>query len=97
VYVGDVAAAVNKAVEKRVVGEFNIGTAKETAIVSLAKDLQQLACPSAEIRFGPSKAGEQMRSVIDNALAGRALSWMPTVEMSEGLRRTLEWYQQKDR
>lgn len=97
VYVGDVAAAVSRSVETRVTGELNIGTAKETSVISLAEDLKKLACPSATIHFAPGKAGEQMRSVIDNSLAGKKLGWAPTIEMREGLRKTLEWYQHKER
>lgn len=97
VFVGDVADAVCKSVEKRVVGEFNIGTARETSIISLAKDLRDRVCPSAQINFSPAKPGEQMRSVIDNALAARVLSWEPTVDMPAGLDQTLAWYRQKSR
>jgi UDP-glucose 4-epimerase len=97
VYVGDVADAVSSAVEKRVVGEFNIGTSRETSIGSLAKDLRDRICPSAGISFAPAKAGEQMRSVVDNALAAKALSWKPKVELSAGLQQTLDWYKQKAR
>jgi UDP-glucose 4-epimerase len=97
VYVGDVADAVYRAVATRVRGEFNIGTSRETSIGSLAKDLRDRVCPSAAIDFAPAKAGEQMRSVIDNSLAASALSWKPSVDMPAGLERTLEWYRQKPR
>ncbi len=97
VYVGDVAEAVSRAVETRVVGEFNIGTSRETSIGSLAKDLRDRICPNAAISFASAKAGEQMRSVIDNSLAAKALSWKPKMELSTGLEQTLEWYRQKPR
>jgi len=97
VFVGDVADAVYRSVEKRAVGELNIGTAKETSVISLANDLRAKIRPSATISFAPAKSGEQMRSVIDNTLAAKVLSWKPTVEISAGLDRTLEWYRQKSR
>jgi UDP-glucose 4-epimerase len=92
VFVGDVAEAVHRSVETRAVGEFNIGTAKETSINSLATTLRDAACPTAQIHHAPGKAGEQMRSVIDNTKAGATLGWRPTVQMDVGLQRTLEWY-----
>lgn len=92
VFVGDVAEAVHRSVETRAVGEFNIGTAKETSINSLATTLRDAACPTAQIHHAPAKAGEQMRSVIDNTKAGATLGWRPTVQMDSGLQRTLEWY-----
>ena len=97
VFVGDVADAVFKAVEKRPVGEFNIGTGRETSVISLATELRDRACPTAKIDFAPAKAGEQMRSVIDNTLAGKVLSWSPKVDMADGLARTLEWYREGKR
>jgi UDP-glucose 4-epimerase len=97
VFVGDVADAVFKSVEKKAVGEFNIGTGKETSVLSLATELRDRACPSAKIDFAPAKAGEQMRSVIDNTLAGKVISWTPKVDMAAGLVRTLEWYREGKR
>lgn len=95
VFVGDVAEAVGLSVERRVVGEFNIGTAKETSVLFLANELRERINPEAKISFGPGRAGEQMRSVIDNSLAAQALGWRPTVELEEGLEQTLAWYQSK--
>jgi UDP-glucose 4-epimerase len=97
VFVGDVADAVFKSVEKRAVGEFNIGTGKETSVLSLATELRDRACPTAKVNFAPAKQGEQMRSVIDNTLASKVLSWTPKVDMADGLLRTLEWYREGKR
>jgi UDP-glucose 4-epimerase len=92
VYVGDVAEGVARAIEQRVVGEFNIGTSRETSIISIAKELQARLFPQAKIEFAAAKAGEQMRSVIDNTLARTALGWVPQIEFAEGIERTIEWY-----
>ena len=92
VFVGDVAEAVYSAVSKRSIGEFNIGTARETSITAVAELLRTQACPAAAIHYAPAKAGEQMRSVIDNSLAKRVLVWEPTVSFEEGLQKTLAWY-----
>ena len=97
VFVGDVADAVFKSVEKRAVGEFNIGTGKETSVLSLATELRDRACPTAKVNFAPAKQGEQMRSVIDNTLASKVLAWTPKVDMADGLLRTLEWYREGKR
>ena len=92
VYVEDVAEAVGRAVDTRTVGEFNIGTARETSVNELAETLRDLACPSAEIKHAPAKAGEQMRSCIDISKAKKAFGWAPTMEFSKGLAHTLQWY-----
>jgi UDP-glucose 4-epimerase len=94
VFVGDVAEAIARAAEKRPSGPFNVGTAQETSINTLATTLRDLACPSAEITHAPAKAGEQMRSCIDNSRAGKDLDWKPTVSFDQGLKRTLDWYRE---
>ena len=92
VYVEDVAEAVGRAVDTQSVGEFNIGTAQETTVMELAERLRDLACPTAEVQSAPAKAGEQMRSCIDNSKAKKGLEWAPTMEFAKGLAHTLEWY-----
>jgi UDP-glucose 4-epimerase len=94
VFVGDVAEAIARAAEKRSPGPFNVGTSQETSINSLATTLRDLACPSAEITRAPAKAGEQMRSCIDNSRALTELGWKPTVSFEQGLKRTLDWYRE---
>jgi UDP-glucose 4-epimerase len=94
VFVGDVAEAIARAAEKRPSGPFNIGTAHETSVNTLATTLRDLACPSAEIVRAPAKAGEQMRSCIDNSRARKELDWQPTVSFDQGLKRTLDWYRE---
>jgi UDP-glucose 4-epimerase len=97
VYVEDVAAAVVRSVELKAQGIFNIGTARETSIMDLAKRLRSLAGSTAAIQHGPSKAGEQQRSCIDTAAARQALGWSPSVDLDQGLARTLAWYKESAR
>lgn len=92
VYVEDVAEAVGRAVDTRSLGEFNVGTARETTITELAERLRDMACPSSTISYAPAKAGEQMRSCIDVAKAKKVLGWAPTMDFATGLANTLEWY-----
>ena len=92
VYVEDVAEAVGRAVDTRAVGEFNVGTSRETTITELAERLRDMACPKAEIHYADAKAGEQMRSCIDVAKAKKVLGWTPKMEFAPGLEHTLAWY-----
>lgn len=97
VYVGDVADAAAKAVQSRTQGEFNISTATETTVISLATALRDQASPTAKIHFGPARPGEQLRSVIDNSRAKAALGWSPRLGVEEGLAKTLDWYRNGSR
>jgi len=69
----------------------NIGTGRETDVVTLAAELVALSGKRLTPLHGPAKPGEQRRSVIDPALAKRELGWEPRVQLDSGLRRTYDW------
>ena len=46
-------------------------------------------------RHGAGRAGEQSRSVFDNALAQRLLGWHPQVSLEPGLRETVGFFRAK--
>jgi UDP-glucose 4-epimerase len=41
--------------------------------------------------------GELQASALDASLIERELGWRPTVELGDGLRKTLDWYRQTER
>ena len=92
VFVGDVVRANVAALETRHVGGINIGTGRETDVVTLWRMLQQRAHSKVEAVHGPAKAGEQMRSSLENSLALRVLNWRPERGLEEGLTQTIEYY-----
>ncbi len=98
IYVEDVAEANLKALEYPEAEVFNIATGKETSINELfqlmAKVYQELSGkqpPSPQ--HGPPKPGEQRRSCLKIAKAQAKLGWQPTVELQEGLKKTLASFQ----
>jgi UDP-glucose 4-epimerase len=92
VYVGDVVRANLAALESSFVGAVNFGTGIETDVNALFHVLARLCGSAAPERHGPAKAGEQRRSVIDNALAKRVLGWQPQVRLEDGLRETVAFF-----
>jgi UDP-glucose 4-epimerase len=89
VYVGDVAEAALRALERpRVTGPINIGTGVETTVVALFEALRA-AFGHGESRHGPARPGEQRRSLLDASRARQVLGWTPRVALDEGLRRTV--------
>lgn len=97
VYVEDVAEAVGRAVDTKAVGAFNVGTSKETTIVTIAERLRELIAPKAELLFAEAKSGEQMRSCIDNSAAREKLAWTPKVNFDQGIESTVKWYGKRDK
>jgi UDP-glucose 4-epimerase len=89
VYVGDVADAALRTLERPDVrGPINIGTGVETTVVTLFEALRA-AFGHGECRHGPTRPGEQRRSLLDPSRARRLLGWTPRVPLDEGLRRTV--------
>jgi UDP-glucose 4-epimerase len=89
VYVGDVAEAALRALERpQVTGPVNIGTGVETTVVALFEALRA-AFGHGESRHGPARPGEQRRSVLDASRARQVLGWTARVGLDEGLRRTV--------
>jgi UDP-glucose 4-epimerase len=97
VYVGDLVRANLAALDSDFVGAVNLGTGIETDVNSIFRLLVRLCDSSAAEHHGPAKPGEQRRSVIDNALAGRVLGWQPQVSLEEGLRRTVAFFRERVR
>lgn len=96
VYVEDVARANLLTLKQPLNGPVNIGTARETDVNSIFRLLNQAGNFQAPERHGPAKKGEQLRSVISWELARRRYGWKPEMELVEGLRRTLEFFREKN-
>jgi UDP-glucose 4-epimerase len=92
VFIEDLVRANLQALDSNYVGPMNIGTGRETDVVTLAAELVALSGKPLTPVHGPTKVGEQHRSVIDPALAARELGWKPRVSLDAGLRRTYDWF-----
>jgi UDP-glucose 4-epimerase len=95
VYVGDVVRANLLALESTATGPFNIGTGIETDVNELARLLLAASGSQSSVGHGPTKAGEQRRSVVDARRAAEVLGWRPETSLEEGLRRTVEWFRKR--
>jgi len=94
VYVGDVVRVNIAAIKSDFVGPINIGTGVETDVMALFNILKDASGRDIEEKHGPAMKGEQMRSVLDNSLAGRVLGWKPEVSIEEGLKLTYKWFKE---
>ena len=94
VYAPDLAEAASLVLRKGATGVYNLGTARETSVLDLARGLCAAAgFDPSRIQHGPAIAGEQRRSVLDPSKAARELGWVAGTRLAEGLPLTYEWFQ----
>jgi len=90
-YVGDVARANLRAVEHGQ-GIYTLGTGVPTDINTIFRELARLTEYEQPERHGPAKQGEAYAVYLDAGRASRELDWEPTVSLSDGLSRTVDFF-----
>lgn len=97
VFVDDVAEANLAAMGQNAHGVYNVGTGAETSVNELFRMLAGLTASSVKEVHGPAKVGEQIRSVVDPSRIKQELGWEVKVDLAEGLKQTVEFFQGKNR
>ena len=95
VYVEDVVEANLAVMGQETQGTYNVGTGEETSINDLLRVLIAHTNSTCKEVHGPAKSGEQARSVIDSGKLRQELSWEPKIELSEGLKRTVDYFRER--
>ncbi|WP_147803698.1 SDR family NAD(P)-dependent oxidoreductase [Alkalicoccus halolimnae] len=96
VYVKDVAEAVIEALNKETVrGVYNVSSETQTSINELLQQLSRAAGKDPEPDHGDPRPGDIRHSFLSYQRLHEAAGWSPKVSLAEGLKRTMEYYQQK--
>jgi UDP-glucose 4-epimerase len=95
VFVDDVVEANLAVMGQETQGTFNVGTGVETSINDLFRILVQHTGSTCKEVHGPAKKGEQARSVIDSTKLRQEASWEPKADLSEGLKKTVEYFRSR--
>jgi UDP-glucose 4-epimerase len=104
VYVREVVGAALLASANEVSGSYNVGTGRESSVLDLVQVLRDLGRElniigpddAFEAELAPARPGEVERSALDPAKSKRELGFEAQIELTEGLRRTLEWVVAED-
>lgn len=95
VYVEDVVKANMLALEYDGSDIFNVGTGKEIDINGIFEKIKA-ATGSSQTRINEkARPGEQRRSCIAHDKISKRLGWSPSVDLDEGLRRTVEYFKSR--
>ncbi len=95
VYVDDVVEANLAMMGQEIQGTYNVGTGLETSVNDLFRILVEHTGTTCKEVHGPAKKGEQARSCIDNSKLRLELAWEPRTGLSEGLKKTVEYFRER--
>lgn len=94
VYAGDIARGICKAMTtKNVNTVYNLSTQTETSLLDLVKIMGKVSGCDIVPKFGSVREGDIYRSMLSNQKAKEGLGWEPQVSLTDGLRRTMAYFQ----
>ncbi len=73
-------------------GPVNIGNPNEFTILELAQKVIELTGSKSKIIYQPLPSDDPMQRQPDISLAEKELKWKPTIELEEGLTKTIEFF-----
>jgi len=95
IYVEDAARAIALATEHCNISDpINIGSGDEIAIRDLALLITELTGFEGQIRFNTDRPDGQPRRCLDTARAEQEFNFRATTSLRDGLRETINWYEQ---
>jgi GDP-L-fucose synthase len=93
-YVEDAAEAIVLAAEKYAKsGPVNLGSGEEISIRDLLGEIRSLVGYQGALRWDATKPDGQPRRCLDTSIAIAEFGWSAKIHLSEGLRRTIEWFE----
>jgi dTDP-glucose 4,6-dehydratase len=92
-YVDDTVEGIVRLAEGDAPGPVNIGNSQEVSILDLAKLVIDLTDSASAIEFTPRPVDDPTVRRPDITLARSLLGWEPAVDLVEGLRRTIAWFE----
>ena len=90
-YVSDLIEGIWRLMHAPVNDPVNIGNPREMTLLELARHVLRATGSRSEIVFRPLPTDDPKVRQPDIGKAKRVLGWQPTVELEEGLARTVEW------
>ncbi len=89
-YVSDLVEGLMRLMNGDYIGPVNLGNPGEYSILELAKTIQEMVNPDAELVFKPLPEDDPRQRQPDISKARNYLGWQPTIPLKEGLQLTIE-------
>jgi nucleoside-diphosphate-sugar epimerase len=93
-YVSDLVDGIWRLMNAEVNDPVNLGNPRELTLLEMAHMVRRVSGAESEIVFRALPTDDPKIRQPDISKARRLLGWEPTVEVEEGLKRTIEWYRQ---
>jgi UDP-glucuronate decarboxylase len=93
-YVSDLVEALLRLMnsERSFTGPVNLGNPGEFSMLELAEKVVRMTGSRSKIAFMPLPADDPVQRQPEIALAGKVLSWAPSVPLEDGLRETIAYF-----
>lgn len=91
-YVDDLIAGIMKLIQTDYNQPLNLGNPAEYKVIDLATVIIKLVKSKSKILFKPLPQGDPKRRRPDISKARKILDWNPAVELNDGLKKTIEWF-----
>ena len=93
-YVDDLISGLIKMMNQDFIGPVNLGNPSERTILNLAKLILSLTNSKSQIIYKPLPKDDPIQRKPDISLAKEKLNWTPTIDINEGLNKTIEYFKQ---
>ncbi|MEW5868436.1 MAG: NAD-dependent epimerase/dehydratase family protein [Chloroflexota bacterium] len=94
VYVSDCARANLMVLQAGSGRVYNLGCGAGTSINQIFGHLKTITGYPQAANYGPAKPGETFQIYLDSSRARQELGWQPTIDLPDGLERTVEYFRQ---
>lgn len=78
-----------------IVGPVNLGNPNEFSMLQLAKKIIELTDSKSQVKFEPLPSDDPKQRKPDTALAESLLNWKATVQLDEGILKTIGYFEEK--
>jgi len=94
-YVKDLIEGLYRLMESDYEQPINLGNPTETKIIELAHKIINLTNSKSSIVFKPLPKDDPVKRCPDITLAKKILNWEPKINLDEGLKKTIQFFQEK--